>query len=170
MKKTFSMLGIVFSALLLLLGLLTLSGGLVDGSAKEASSAPYSYDSGYASFGADFYTYVSNNAEEAAAAGRATAYNLTLIFRLIKTAGGSLMMCLGAMGACFFGLKYADVKAETAVPAAADVRGPVSVGSPQSEEAASAEAAPEQEETLEQKTPPEQESESGGKEEKQTLP
>ena len=82
-RKVFATLGMIFGLLIALCGILTLSGKL-GGDTSYPSSAPYSYDSGYASFGADFYTYVSNNAAETASAARTTAGNLEDIAELLK--------------------------------------------------------------------------------------
>lgn len=69
-KKTFALIGMIISLAIVVCGVLTISGEL-GGNAHYASGASYLYDSGYASFGADFYTYVSNNAAEAADAAPA---------------------------------------------------------------------------------------------------
>ena len=74
-KRTISIIGIAISALLVLFGILAMSGAL-GGSTYYADSAPYSYDSGFATFGGDYYTYSVNNSAEAAAGARAAASNL----------------------------------------------------------------------------------------------
>ena len=58
-KKTFSTLGMIFSAVIVFLGILVLAGAL-GGDASYPNSASYLYDSGYATFGGDFYTFVNN--------------------------------------------------------------------------------------------------------------
>lgn len=111
-RKVFATLGMIFGLLIALCGILTLSGKL-GGDTSYPSSAPYSYDSGYASFGADFYTYVSNNAAETASAARTTAGNLEDIAELLKNVCGIFLIGFGMMGFCFFG---AIRKESTAVP------------------------------------------------------
>ena len=83
MKKVFTIIGILVGIALVIVGILCLSGEM-GGNASTASSAGYSYDSGYTKFGADFYTYVNNNAQEAAEAGRTAARNLWEIAKLLK--------------------------------------------------------------------------------------
>ncbi len=120
-KKTFALIGIIVSAALVLCGILTMTGAL-GGDASYASGASYLYDSGYTSFGADFYTYVSNNAAEAASAARTTAANIRGMAQLMKNVLGIFLMGFGAMGLCFFGMIHVDCKAAevaAAVPAEA---------------------------------------------------
>lgn len=103
MKKTFCSIGIIVSAAIILIGILTVSGAL-GGNTNSASTASYLYDSGYASFGADFYTYVTNNAEEAASASRTVAGNLTEIAKLLKNVIGFGLICFGVLSGCAFGI------------------------------------------------------------------
>ena len=102
-KKTFAIIGVVGGAILIFLGILVMSGAL-GGDTSYASGSSYLYDSGYASFGADFYTYVSNNAAEAASAARTTAENLRGIAELLKNVGGIFLMGFGLFMVCFFGM------------------------------------------------------------------
>lgn len=120
MKKSFCVLGIIVSLVVSLFGVLLLSGALTD-SPSSASSASYLYDSGYAIFGADFYTYVSNNAAEAASATRTVASNQRDIFVLIRTASGIFVTGFGLLGFCLFGaflgLKQPEQNITVHVPA-----------------------------------------------------
>ena len=109
MKKRYAIAGMAVGIVIALLGVLLLTGAITD-SPVSASSAPYSYDSGYASFGADFYTYVSNNAAEAASAGRTAASNLIRVFDMIQTAAGIFLIGFGLMGTCFFGMQLEENK------------------------------------------------------------
>ena len=133
-KKLYATLGMVFSAVLVLMGILVICGAL-GGDASYANSASSFYDTGYASFGADFYTYVSNNAAEAASASRTAANNLLDLCVLLKNVCGISMMGFGLMGVCLFGIlrcKYDDKKTEAeVVPAESDP-----VAEPAAEEAA----------------------------------
>lgn len=101
-RKVFATLGMIFGLAIALCGIMTITGTM-GGDTSHPSSAPYSYDSGYASFGADFYTYVSNNSAEAASAARTTASNLEDIAQLLKNVCGIFLMGFGMMGFCFFG-------------------------------------------------------------------
>ena len=102
MKKVFTIIGILVGIALVIVGILCLSGEM-GGNASTASSAGYSYDSGYTKFGADFYTYVNNNAQEAAEAGRTAARNLWEIAKLLKNCIGAFFLCFGILCICFFG-------------------------------------------------------------------
>ena len=113
-KQFFTIMGMVMGLLMTLCGILTITGAM-GGDTSYPSSAPYSYDSGYASFGADFYTYVSNNSAEAASAARTTASNLEDIADLLKNVCGAFLIGFGVMGFCFFGI----IRAKCKVPAAA---------------------------------------------------
>ena len=102
-KKTFATAGMSVSALIVLLGILVIAGAM-GGDTSYPGMAPYSYDSGYASFGGDFYTYVNNNAAEAASGARTAAANLEDIAELLKNVCGVFLMGFGLMGVCFFGM------------------------------------------------------------------
>jgi len=118
-KKLFSILGIVFSALIVVSGVLVVFG-VLGGDASGATSAPSKYDSGYASFGADFYSFVNNNAAEAAVAARFTASNVRSLCELLKNVCGIFLMGFGLMGVCFFGIQLVACKeaAKAAAPVA----------------------------------------------------
>ncbi len=103
-KNTFCMIGISVSAVIVLCGILTVAG-LFGGRTELAGSAPIYYDSGYASFGGDFYTFVSNNAAEAAQASRTVAKNLDRIAKLLKNVLGTGLIGLGLLSGCYFCMK-----------------------------------------------------------------
>lgn len=125
-KKLFSLIGLAGGIIVILVGLLVMTGSF-GGDASTASGASYLYDSGYATFGADFYNYVSNNAAEAASAARTVAGNIKSIAGLMKNVCGLSLMAFGLFMTCFFGIKYAEfneacaaegeVKAEEVKPA-----------------------------------------------------
>jgi hypothetical protein len=120
-KKTISLVAMIVSAVVFFFGFLVMVGA-IGGDTGLASGAPYSYDSGYAEFGADFYTYVSNNAGEAATAARKVASNLDEIATLLKGALGIFLMGCGAMNLCRFALVWVDEKnAAAAAPAVEEV-------------------------------------------------
>ena len=102
MRKFFSILGLLFCGAVVYFGIQFLNGDVVS-APNSSSSTPYYYDSGYASFGGDFYTYVNNNAAEAAEAARTMASNQIKLFRLMTKFFGYFLISLGGMGACLFG-------------------------------------------------------------------
>ena len=108
--KGFCNFGKIICLLLVACGLLVMVG-VLGGDTSSPGSAGYMYDSGYASFGADFYTYVSNNAAEAASGARTAAYNLQDIAVLLKNVCGIFLMGFGLIGFCAFGAAGAAFKA-----------------------------------------------------------
>ncbi len=106
-KKNFAIAGMVIGVVIFILGFIVCTGGF-GGDASHAGSAPAIYDSGYATFGADFYNYVANNAGEAASASRTAADNLFEIAKLLKGACGLLLMGFGLFGLCHFGMAYSE--------------------------------------------------------------
>lgn len=104
-KKVFAIIGMVVSAIVILMGLLTMTGALGD-TGNYPSGASYLYDTGYASFGGDFYSYVNNNAAEAASAAATTANNVRKLCELLSVVSGVFLMGFGAMGLCFFGIQF----------------------------------------------------------------
>lgn len=108
-KKAVSWIAIIVSSLIVLFGVLILAG-VLGGDTGHASSSSFLYDSGYAEFGADFYTYVSNNAAEAASAARTVASNLDDIAMLLKSACGVFLIGFGLLSLCHFALVLVDEK------------------------------------------------------------
>ena len=108
-KKTLSLVGIIVGFAFILIGILSFSGAL-GGNTSHPSSAPYSYDSGYASFGADYYTYSVNNTAETARAARTTASNLDDIADFIKNFCGLFSICFGLAIVCCFAIYRAGLK------------------------------------------------------------
>ena len=104
MKKKLAVLGMVAGILAIIFGIIVLTG--VFGAATSGgSSSPY--DSGFASFGGDYYTYSVNNAAEAASAARAVAYNLRDISGSLNAIGGLLLIFFGLTAFCGFGIVFA---------------------------------------------------------------
>lgn len=122
-KKRFSTVGMIAGILLVLAGVLTLSG-VLGGDTNMNSGSSYLYDSGYASFGADFYTFVSNNAAEAASAARTTANNLDSIAYLLSNFFGVMLIGFGLFTFCYFGVKRAECKPIAAAPIPAPIPAP----------------------------------------------
>lgn len=137
-KKVFATLGMIFGLVIALCGILTVTGKM-GGDTSYPSSAPYSYESGYASFGADFYTYVSNNSAEAASAARTTASNLEDIAELLKNVCGIFLMGFGMMGFCFFGAIRNDCNIPAAEQATSYSAPPAFYNSPKEETASAGE-------------------------------
>ena len=114
-KRTISFAAMIISALIFLCGLLIIFGAF-GGRTNAAHSAPYSYDSGYATFGTDFYTYVSNNAEEAASASRTAANNLDDIAALLKSFCGIILMGFGLLSLCRNTIVWLETKTDCTAP------------------------------------------------------
>lgn len=123
-KKTLSLVAMIVSILIVFFGILVMAGAMGgDTTVANGSynSSSYLYDSGYAEFGADFYTYVSNNAaaaadaaESAASAARTVASNLDDIAALLKSACGIFLMGFGLLSLCHFGMIWLGEKKEEA--------------------------------------------------------
>ena len=123
-KKTLATLGMIFSLVLVFISFLVFAGAM-GGDVDYPSSAPYNYDSGYASFGADFYSYVSNNAAEAASASRTAANNVRELCDLLKTVSGFFMLGFGLLGFCHFGIVRCDCTKKETIAAADEVEASV---------------------------------------------
>lgn len=103
MKKKFSVIGMAVGMLLAFLGILTVSGVFGNGN-YSAGVSPY--DSGYAKFGGDYYTYSVNNSAETASAAKAAANNLREISDILKNGIGFSMMAMGLFAFCGFGIVF----------------------------------------------------------------
>ncbi len=103
-RKTYAKIGMVSCAIIAIMGLLILCGAM--GGNTQDSYGSFGYTNGKASFGADFYTYVNNNAYRAASAAEVTADNLNEIGTLLRWSLGILVLGIGAIGACGFGIVY----------------------------------------------------------------
>lgn len=107
-KGIFAIAGMGISFLLVIFGILVISN-VLGGDTFSPSSAPYLYDSGYATFGADSYTYMCNNTAETASAARVTAYNLEDIALLLKNVCGIFMIGFGLLNFCRFAMEELDI-------------------------------------------------------------
>lgn len=105
-KKAFAVIGMIVCVLFVVMGFATMRQ-------DNACSTAYSsgiYDSGYGTFGADYYTYSNNNAAEAASAARTTANNLYKLYDLLTNVFGWLFVFAGVIGFCQFGIILAECK------------------------------------------------------------
>ena len=122
MNKIFKILGMVVSIGLVIFGILIMTGTFRD-SVSYPDYALSSYDHGYAIFGADFYNYVCNNSAEAADAAQAAAYNTVDIIEILTGGFGAVIMAMGLLGFCFFGvvpggvIKVQNIACATPAPA-----------------------------------------------------
>lgn len=107
-KGVFAIAGMAVSFLLIIFGILVISN-VLGGDTSNPSSAPYLYDSGYATFGADSYTYMCNNTAETASAARVTAYNLEDIALLLKNVCGIFMIAFGLLNFCRFAMEELEI-------------------------------------------------------------
>lgn len=149
-KKTISLVAMIVSVLVAFFGFLTLvgaMGGDTDIASASFDSGSFLYDNGYAEFGADFYTYVSNNAaaaadaaESAASAARTVASNLNDIATLLKSFCGIFLMGFGLVNLCRFAMIWKEEKEIEEILSAEAAAGEVIA-----EEEASVEAAPAEE-------------------------
>lgn len=96
-KKTFSTIGMIVSALIVITGILTISGVF----GGDEDYPPYYYDCGYASFGGDFYSYVNNNAAKA-------ARNVVGLVSFTRSISGISMICVGLLSLCYFGMAHSE--------------------------------------------------------------
>ena len=142
MKKKFALTGLISGCVLILIGILVFAGAF--GGDFSSAYSSYRYDSGYATFGADFYTYVSNNAAEAAEACRAAANNTREMGKVLKASCGSLLTFFGIFMLCTFGIKLGEFKEEEARLAAAPADAPAEVPAAPALDAAPAEKKPEE--------------------------
>lgn len=102
-KKLCPIFGILLGIAIAISGVLVLSGEL-GGDSYSAHSASPKYDSGYATFGADFYNYVSNNAAEAGNGAQVAANNLREQNDLLKNVLGLSLLWAGLLSICYFGM------------------------------------------------------------------
>ncbi len=126
MKKFFSVIGMLAGIGMIVVGVLFLTGTFGGDAVGSVTAERYGATSeyGYAKFGADFYTYVSNNAYvaannayEAARTSAATANRVTALTELVRYAGGLLMIFFGLFGFCGFGVAFAGPKKKGSAPA-----------------------------------------------------
>lgn len=110
--KKLAVVGMIVGLLFVFVGILTVAGAFGEDT-NRASSASYGYSSGYAKFGADYYTYVVNNAAEAASAARTAANNLDKIAGFLKTFCGVSSILIGLVIMCSFGIVWLSGDKET---------------------------------------------------------
>ena len=106
-RKNISLIGIIVGIAFVVVGVLAMAG-VLGGDTSYPSSAPSNFNSGYASFNGDYYTYSVNNSAETATAARTTAGNLGDIADFLKIFCGLFSIGFGFVVACGFGIVYVD--------------------------------------------------------------
>lgn len=99
----FAVVGMIFSCLVIVCGVLLITGVIGEGYRSSAAS-PSPRDYGYATFGGDAYTYIVNNTGMA-------AYNAAIATKNLQTLGmtsGIALISMGLLSFCYFGLKTKD--------------------------------------------------------------
>lgn len=124
-KKTLALIAMIISIAIAFFGILVMAGSM--GGDTSYPSSSYPYDAGYASFGADFYTYVNNNAAEAASGTYTIAANLNDIAELMKNALGIFLIGFGLLGLCHFAMIWVDEKAKAAAAKPAEEEAPTQI-------------------------------------------
>lgn len=122
MKKVSAFMGLGAGVLAILIGILILSGSIGGNTSYYAYSESIStYDSGRTTFGADFYTYVNNNAANAVTAIKNTNHavegvgeSLEDLFHLVRAIGGWGILLFGLFITFLFAGKLPE-KAPAAV-------------------------------------------------------
>lgn len=108
MKKNFSIIGMITGILLVVVGILSMCEVFGDG--NSFGNHNYQYDSGYATFGGDYYTYVVNNTAEIQDEIDAANSNIMDIAEYMQMAFGLFFICFGILAFCGFGIVYAGCK------------------------------------------------------------
>ncbi len=111
MKKKYSKIGILAGVAFVIVGVLAIFG-VFGGETSSPSYAPASYDSGYAEFGGDYYTYSVNNTAATASAARVTAYNVAETLDFLKMFMGISSILIGVAVICGFGIVLAKCNEE----------------------------------------------------------
>lgn len=111
-KKTIAKFGMIVGVLIVIFGILIAVGVLGAETVPPYDSG--SYKTGFASFGADFYTYASNNAYLAGVASNRTVNNLCRIRDFLGLVFGVGFISFGLFMLCHFGLVLSGISSEKA--------------------------------------------------------
>lgn len=103
MKKLLSLTGMFAGLCIIVFGILSMCGIFGDATSYGSTTL---YDSGFASFGADYYTYSVNNTANAASAASACASNLIAISNFLQFSFGLFSIGFGLAVICGFGVLY----------------------------------------------------------------
>ncbi len=106
-KKIFAISGMVVSALLIVFGIFVFAGVFGRASFSVGPGYNTSYDSGYAVFGNDYYTYTVNNMAQSADGAMWSARNLCQISLFLSSFCGIFTIGIGLLGICAFGVVFA---------------------------------------------------------------
>lgn len=99
MNKTACKIGMILGIVIIIAGFITMFTNVDIFSGETAGSR---YDSGYTAFGADFYTYVNNNAAEAAKNVRAVGNSMEKAANIFTNTMGWALVLFGAFDVCLF--------------------------------------------------------------------
>lgn len=110
-KSIFSVMGMCFSIAAIICGIfLFLTKPAEYNLTMSYPYVAYNEDSGFATFGSDFYTYVNNNAAQAASSSDKALRNQMEMAKQIQSAetaicmtGGMLLIAFGGVSFCVFG-------------------------------------------------------------------
>ena len=97
MNKFWASMGKLASGVVIILGVLILSGAVFSFDYGVNSFTPAIYDSGFSQFGGDAYTYIGNNAA-------AVAAHVNNLYKTTVKLSGIFMIILGTVGVCLFGV------------------------------------------------------------------
>ena len=106
MKKIFSISGMCVCLAIVLLGVLTLCCVLEPDLYRGSWPSP-EYDYGYASFGSDYYTMSNNNMAMAAYNAAYATSNIADLGFSLQILFGILLISIGLVGICGFGIVFA---------------------------------------------------------------
>lgn len=148
MKKAFSIIGILVGIAFILVGIMSMSGAFSGSSTYPDGS--FLFDSGYAEFGADYYTYSVNNTAEAAEAARAAAYNVIDVTDFLASFCGIFSILFGILVICAFGVVLGCCNKETVTATTNADEAPEAYAEEAPAEEAPAEEAPSEEPAEEQ--------------------
>ena len=94
----------IAGAVLIVLGIVAVSGGFAN---TYGPNNYTSYDHGFATFGADYYTYSVNNSASAANAAASASNNARETVKLLESCLGIFMIFSGVFAICGFGAVFA---------------------------------------------------------------
>lgn len=94
-RPIMAILGIILGIAMIVCGILSYNDAILDTSVYSGENSPYS--SGFASFGADYYTYSVNNTAETASAVKAVSHTIGDLQNLIRDCFSIFMIFFGLL-------------------------------------------------------------------------